>query len=181
MRTWERSGSPADLASLLAGAADLDVGPVIDADDPMLLAPGDIPARIVQLCERTDQRPPASRPALVRCILASLGAAHARALQDAIRLSGRSVRVVHLVGGGSQNELLCQLTADACGLPVVAGPAEATAIGNALIQARAHGLIDGTLESLRGLVGDTQRVRRYEPHESWRAPSKGGAGAAEHR
>ena len=76
----------------------------------------------------------------MRCILDSLAAAYARAVDDAARLSGRDVDVVHLVGGGSRNELLCQLTADACGLPVVAGPVEATAIGNLLVQARAHGL-----------------------------------------
>ena len=76
----------------------------------------------------------------MRCILDSLAAAFARSVDDAERLSGRTVRVVHLVGGGARNRLLCQLTADACGRPVVAGPVEATAIGNVLVQARAHGL-----------------------------------------
>jgi rhamnulokinase len=68
-----------------------------------------------------------------------------------------------LVGGGSRNALLCQLTADACGLPVLAGPAEATALGNALIQARAHGAAPADLAALRALVRRTQRVRRFEP------------------
>ena len=70
--------------------------------------------------------------------------------RDAARLSGRRVEVVHLVGGGAATTLLCQLTADACGLPVVAGPVEATALGNVLVQARAHGLLAGDLETLRG-------------------------------
>ena len=76
----------------------------------------------------------------VRCILESLADGYARTLRDAIALTGRDVDVVHVVGGGAQNALLCQLTADACGLPVVAGPVEATALGNVLVQARAFGL-----------------------------------------
>ena len=71
--------------------------------------------------------------------------------------------MVHLVGGGSRNTLLCQLTADACGRPVVAGPVEATALGNVLVQARAHRLIEGDLEALRSLVRATSDLRRYEP------------------
>jgi rhamnulokinase len=77
---------------------------------------------------------------------------------------------VHLVGGGARNALLCQLTADACEVPVVAGPVEATALGNALIQARAGGLLAGDLESLRALVRSTQDIRRYEPRTSHAGP-----------
>jgi rhamnulokinase len=73
------------------------------------------------------------------------------------------VRTVHVVGGGSQNALLCRLTAEATGLPVVAGPVEATAIGNVLVQARAHGLVTGDLEALRALVTRSFPVERYEP------------------
>ena len=76
------------------------------------------------------------------------------------------MEVVHLVGGGARNTLLCQLTADACELPVVAGPVEATALGNVLVQARAAGLISGDLETLRALVRSTQDIRRYEPRTS---------------
>jgi rhamnulokinase len=81
------------------------------------------------------------------------------------------IDTVHLVGGGARNELLCQLTADATGLPVVAGPVEATAIGNILIQARAHGIIQDR-HDLRALVARTQPLRRYTPsgpHKPWRA------------
>jgi rhamnulokinase len=122
-----------------------------------------MPARIADACRRADLPMPASRPAMVRCILDSLAVAHARALDDARRLSGREIRVVHVVGGGSRNELLCQLTADACGLPVVAGPVEATALGNVLVQARAHGQLSGELETLRALVRSTLPLRRFEP------------------
>jgi rhamnulokinase len=82
---------------------------------------------------------------------------------DAQRLSGREVRVVHVVGGGAHNELLCQLTADACGLPVVAGPAEAAALGNVLVQARAAGGVGGGLAEMRSLVRETQPLRHHEP------------------
>jgi len=164
LRTWERAGSPEDLGTLLAAAAALPAGgPVIDPSDATFLAPGDMPSRIVEACRHSDQPIPGSRPALVRCIIDSLAAAFASAVRDAVRLSGRSVDVIHLVGGGSRNELLCQLAADACGLPVIAGPIEATAIGNVLVQARAHGLLEGDLADLRGLVRATHPLRRYLP------------------
>jgi sugar (pentulose or hexulose) kinase len=132
-------------------------------DDAAFLPPGDMPARIGDACRRTDQAVPSTRPALVRCILDSLAAAYARAVHDTERLSGRPVEVVHLVGGGARNALLCQLTADACELPVLAGPVEATALGNVLVQARARGLRAGDLDSLRGLVRTTQEIRRFAP------------------
>ena len=116
---------------------------------------------------RLDQRPPRSRVELVRCILDSLADAYGRTVREAARLSGRSVELVHLVGGGARNTLLCQLTADACGVPVLAGPVEATALGNVLVQARASGLVAGDLETLRALVRSTQDIRRYEPRPSF--------------
>jgi rhamnulokinase len=164
LRAWERSGPKPELDALLAAAADMPgSGPLIDPDDPAFLSPGDMPARIADACRATDQPVPESRPAVVRCIVDSLAAAFARALRDAVRLSGQQVRVVHLVGGGSRNRLLCQLTADACELPLIAGPVEATAVGNVLVQARAHRLIEGDLTSLRALVQATQELRRFEP------------------
>jgi len=93
----------------------------------------------------------------------SLAAAYARTLRTITELSGQPVRTVHLVGGGSQNELLCQLTADYTGLPVLAGPVEATAIGNVLVQARAQGFASGSLESLRALVHQAHPPRAYSP------------------
>ena len=164
LRAWELEGSPEDLPSLLVAAGELPPGgPVVDPDDPSFLPPDDMPARIVAACQRLDQAIPATRPALVRCILDSLAGAFGRAVHDAARLSGRSVDVVHLVGGGARNELLCKLTADACEVPVMAGPVEATAPGNVLVQARALGLLSGDLETLRTLVRATQDIRRFEP------------------
>lgn len=165
--TWAQAGSPADLGALLAAAGELPRGgPTIDPDDPAFLAPGNMPTRIEEACRQSDQRVPSSRVELVRCIVDSLAGAYARTVRDAIRLSGSEIDVVHLVGGGVRNALLCQLTADACQLPVIAGPVEATAIGNILVQARAHGFIEGGLDVLRALVRATHDLRRYEPSSS---------------
>jgi rhamnulokinase len=164
LRVWQRAGLPAHLPTLLAAAAGAPAGgPVVDPDDPAFLPPGDMPARIAVACERAGQQPPSGQARIVRCILDSLAAAYARSVRDAVRLSGREVKVVHLVGGGTRNALLCQLTADACGLPVLAGPVEATALGNVLVQARAHGSIRGDLDTMRALVRATQDIRRHDP------------------
>jgi len=167
LRTWQLAGTPEHLPALLIAAAELPAGgPIIDADDPAFLPPGDMPARIVAACQRKGSPAPSTRAGLVRAVLDSLAAAYGRAVRDAVRLSGQSVEVVHLVGGGARNTLLCQLTADACELPVLAGPVEATTLGNVLIQARARGLLTGDLETLRALIRATQDIRRYEPRTS---------------
>ena len=109
---------------------------------------------------------------MVRCILDSLANAYARHLKTAIDVAEQPVDIVHVVGGGAQNELLCQLTADACGLPLLAGPTEAAALGNILVQARALASMGTDLDedlsdlaAMRALVRATQTVRRYEPSE----------------
>ncbi|WP_084958094.1 rhamnulokinase [Thermoactinospora rubra] len=160
LREW---GSGAGLADLLRQAAELPRGAVVDAGDPEFLPPGGMPRRIAEHCRRSGRQVPATRAETVRCILDSLAVGHRAAVEDAVRLTGRAVDVVHIVGGGSRNELLCRLTAQACGLPVVAGPVEATAIGNALVQARATGALEGTLRDLRALVRRTQPLTRYPP------------------
>ena len=162
-RTWQAQGKPYELGPLLAAAARARPhAAVIDPDAPEFLAPGDMPSRIEAYCLRTGQRPPADQGSLVRTVLEALALAHARTLRQAAELAGREVSVVHLVGGGSRNSLLCQLTADAAGLPVVAGPAEATALGNVLVQARAHGLVRDRA-AMRRLVADTQPLTHYRP------------------
>jgi rhamnulokinase len=122
-----------------------------------------MPARIAEACAETGQTPPQSQGETVRCILDSLALAYRRAVRTAAELSGKDVEVVHLVGGGARNTLLCQLTADACGLPVVAGPVEAAALGNALVQARAADVVPGGLGRLRALLRATQEVHTYTP------------------
>jgi rhamnulokinase len=164
LQTWNAAGLPADLEALLHQAAQVPAfSTVVAVDDPVFLPPGDMPTRIAEVARRTGQTPPQSQPETVRCILDSLALAHRGAVQDAQRLSGHDVEVVHLIGGGARNELLCQLTADACGLPVEAGPVEASALGNILVQARALGAVAGDLGGLRDLLRRTQQIRRYEP------------------
>jgi rhamnulokinase len=168
LRTWaahDGSGGSADLAELLAAAAELPAGgPLIDPDDAAFLPPGDMPSRIEAACRAAGVRAPQTRPGVVRCILDSLAAGYARAVDDARRLSGRQIDVLQVVGGGSRNELLCRLTAEATGLPVEAGPVEATALGNVLVQARAAGAVPGGgLAELRELVRRTQPVIGYRP------------------
>src|SRR4029077_11462533 len=117
----------------------------------------------------------ASPAVVARCIMDSLALAHARAVEQAQELAGRSGEAVHTLGGGARNDLLCQLTADACGLPVLAGPVEATALGNVLVQARALGIIGGHLAALRAVLRETQQIVRYEPRATetaWRAAAR---------
>jgi rhamnulokinase len=176
LRTWNDRGLPADIVTLLPEASRVPgFAALVDADDPSFLPPGDIPARIAQLCAATGQTPPQTQAETVRCILDSLALAYRRAVQTAQRLSGRSVNAVHLVGGGSRNALLCQLTADACDLPVVAGPVEASALGNVLVQARAVGALSGGLAEMRALVRQTHELAHYRPSghsRLWEAASE---------
>ena len=164
VRDWQRTDPTLELAALLAAAAELTTPvSVFDADDPTFLAPGEMPARIAEWCRDHGVQPPRSPVEFVRSIIESLAVAFVKAVRAASELSGKPVSVIHIVGGGSQNELLCQLVADRSGMPVLAGPVEATAIGNVLVQARAHGLVDGSLESLRALVAAAFSPRKYLP------------------
>ncbi len=160
MRTWGRH----DLPALLAEASALRApAPVFDANDAAFLAPGDMPARIASWFAERELQAPRTPAECVRSIVESLALAFAGAVETASALSGKSVSVIHIFGGGSQNELLCQLVANRSGLPVLAGPVEATAIGNVLVQARTRGLVLGSLESLRALVAAAFSPVRYFP------------------
>ena len=173
VRTWERGGDHVDLEALLASAAAVTAPvPVFDPADESFTAPGDMPARIAAWCAAHGLSAPASRAEFVRSILESLATAYAETLRTIADVTGKAIRVVHLVGGGSQNRLLCQLTADRTGLPVLAGPVEATAIGNVLVQARAVGLAGlggASLEALRSVVARSVEPVRYTPSASSRA------------
>lgn len=162
VRAWEsEDGVAIDLPSLLDQASGVggDV-PLFDANDPSLSAPGDMPARIAALL---GDDAPTSRPAFARSIVESIAAAFAAAVRTAEELTGREVDSIHLVGGGSLNRLLCQATADRTGLPVLAGPVEATALGNVLMQARARGAAPAALEDLRALVAATHAPELFAP------------------
>lgn len=161
---WNKADRSVELPGLLAQAAALDRPPALfDVNDPVFLAPGDMPGRIRDWFTARSLPAPTGHPEFVRTILESLASAFAGAIRKASELSGTTVTAIHLVGGGSQNQLLCQLTADYADLPVIAGPVEATAIGNILIQARTQGFAKGSLESLRALVVAAFPARHYLP------------------
>jgi rhamnulokinase len=156
MREWGRN----DFTELLGAAACLPTnGPTVDINDATFVAPGPMEARVAAAAGRASLTPPET----VRCIVDSLSFAYARAVEDATALTHSPIDVIHIIGGGSQNELLCQLTADAAGVPVVAGPVEATALGNVIVQARAHGALPESLEAVRAGVATSTSLRRYEP------------------
>jgi len=169
VRTWAAQGLTADLPTLLSGAAHAEpLRTVVDIDDASLLPPGDMPERLRALARAAGEPVPESPGEVVRTILDSLALAYRRNVRLAAELAGQDVEVVHVVGGGSQNALLCQLTADACGVPVLAGPAEAAALGNALVQARTLSRSRGgddlpDLAAMRALVRRTHDVTRFDP------------------
>ena len=142
---------------------------LIDVDHPQFSVPGDMANRAREFCAATGQAVPTERGAVVRCILESLALKHRRAIDLLRDATGMVPPVVHLVGGGAQNELLAQFTANAAELPVVAGPVEATAIGNLIVQAMALGEL-GTLEEAREIVARSFDQLTYEPAEAeaWR-------------
>jgi rhamnulokinase len=176
IRAWERAGRSVSLEKLLAEAARIPpLRAVVDPDDPVFLHPGDIPLHIAEACRRTGQTPPADEAETVRCILDSLALAYRHAIRQVQELSGRHADVLHVVGGGARNTLLCQLTADACGLPVVAGPAEGAALGNVLVQARALGAAPDDLDGLRSLLHGSVELRRFDPSgdgDAWAAAAR---------
>jgi rhamnulokinase len=139
-RQWAREGREYGWEELVGLAAPAPAGvSIVNPDHPDFLAPGDLPARIRAYCTRTGQPAPADEGALVRCVVDSLALGYRRTLDDLVAVTGRPVTAVHVVGGGSRNQLLNQAVADVTGLPVVAGPVEATALGNLCVQLIALG------------------------------------------
>src|SRR3954453_16097079 len=134
----------------LTAEAAADVG-LFDPDDDALLAPGDMPARIKTRCESLGQAPAYDPGSIVRSIFASLACKYRWVLERLEAVSGRKVRRIHVIGGGARNAMLVRLTADVTGREVLAGPVEATALGNVLVQARAAGEL-GSLADLRAVA-----------------------------
>ncbi|MEO7586514.1 MAG: rhamnulokinase family protein [Arachnia sp.] len=164
VRTWRARRMDVDVAGLVSAAAACEpLRTVIDIDDPAFFPAGDMPARIVEAARLTGQPQPRDPAETARCIFDSLALAYRRSLRRAATVAGRDIGVVHMVGGGVQNDLLCQLTADATGLTVVAGPVEATALGSLVVQARAIGAIHGGLAELRALVRASSDLVTYIP------------------
>jgi rhamnulokinase len=166
-RAWREHQLEANLERLLAGAGQCLPAPhLIDPDSDQFLAPGNMPDRIRTAIKQAGGRPPDHPHQLVRCIMDSLAAAYAKTIRQAQDLTGRPVSAVHVVGGGCQNRPLCQATADATGLPVTAGPVEASVIGNALLQASAIGAVKADLPALRSLVAANFPQETFTPAEA---------------
>ena len=162
-REWARQGIRTDYGELVAEAAESAAfRSLIDVDAPEFGTPGDMPGRIASACRSTAQPVPETPGQFARTIFESLALKYRYVLADLAEITGRSPAVLHVVGGGSQNKLLCQYAANACGIPVIAGPVEATAVGNALMQGIASGVI-GDLAQGREIVRRSFILNRYEP------------------
>ena len=165
-RSFERNGTPYDYGLLAQVARDAQpFRTFVDPDDHAFLAPRDMPEAIREWCRATNQEIPDSEGGIIRCALESLALKYRTVLGWLEELSGERVEVIHIVGGGTQNELLNQFTANATGRPVITGPIEATALGNILIQARTAGAV-GSLAEIRSVVRASSTLQRYEPQNT---------------
>ncbi len=171
-RAWERAGTKFEYDDLVrqAEAAPAFVS-VVDPDDSSFILPANMPEALADYCRRTGQPAPDGVGATVRCALEGLALCYRWVLERVESLTGQRAEVIHIVGGGSQNALLNQFTADACDRPVLAGPVEATAIGNVLVQALGLGVL-GSLADAREVVRHSFEVRTFTPRrpEDWHAP-----------
>ena len=161
-KAWAADG-PMSYEELAASAAAAPpFAALVDPDDPAFLNPPDMPEAVAAYCRRTGQEPPGTRASLVRSLLESLALKYRSVIEELGVIRERSISKVHIIGGGSRNALLCQFTADATGLPVLAGPAEATAAGNILVQAMALGRLESPAE-IRAVVRRSFELATYEP------------------
>jgi rhamnulokinase len=165
-RHWQKEGHDYTYAQLtqLAAAAK-PFAAVIDPDHAPCLRPGDMPKKIADFCIKTGQTPPSTPGEFVRTCLEGLALTYRKTLEGLQDVLDRKVSTIHIVGGGSQNELLNQMTADACSRPVIAGPVEATAIGNMLITAMATGDVN-SLADLRRIVRQSFETKHYDPRDT---------------
>ncbi len=168
-KAWEGARAPSyeELTRLAADAPPFRA--LVDPDDPLFLNPPDMPEAIRAYCRKTGQAPPDSEASMVRSILESLALKYRLVIDQMEEVVGHPVERIHIIGGGSQNRLLCRFTADATGRPVSAGPAEATAVGNILVQALALKAV-GSHEEMRTVVRNSFEPVEYEPRQdsAWR-------------
>ena len=165
-RQWIREGkeySFGELEELASKAKSLKC--FIDPDSPEFVAQGNIPKRIQEYCIKTNQVVPKSVPEIVRCINESLALKYRKALEEIEDCTGKYYDTIYMVGGGIQSKLLCQLTANVCGRRVIAGPVEATVLGNLVLQLIATGEVKG-LQEARNLIAKSQEIKIYEPKDS---------------
>jgi rhamnulokinase len=177
-RTWARAGQELSYEELTNRAEVASpFTALVDPDDATFLAPGNMPARLVAYCTRTGQTPPGDEGAMIRCCLESLALKYRWTIDRLESILGTTIKTIHVVGGGTKNTLLCQFTAAACGRPVHAGPVEATAIGNILMQAIGRGQL-GSIADLRTVVARSFPVTVYEPRDTAAWSSAAGRFAA---
>jgi rhamnulokinase len=164
-RQWSREGREFDYATLTALASEAQpFASLINPASDEFLAPENMVSQFVQFCRRTAQPAPKTEGAFVRCALESLALLYRRTLRQIEQLTSRKIELLHVVGGGSNNDLLNQFTANATGIPVLAGPAEATAAGNIMLQAIALGHVD-SLAAAREIIRNSSQLRRFEPRD----------------
>ena len=171
-RAWEHAGTIYTYDELIRQAETATpFASLVNPDDPSFLLPANMPTALADFCRKTEQPIPASVGATVRCALESLALCYRWVLERLEALTGERAEVIHIVGGGSQNTLLNQFTADACNRPVLAGPVEATALGNVLVQALGAGVL-GSLADAREVVRRSFEVRTFTPQkpDAWQAP-----------
>ena len=170
-RQWMREGKEFSFGELeKLAASEEPFRSLIDPDAPEFAPSGNVPRRIREFCKRTSQPVPETEGQLVRCINESLALKYRMALEEIKECTGKEYPVIHMVGGGTQSALLCQLTADACKCSIYAGPIEATVYGNIAIQLMAEGVI-GSLEEIRSVIKASEDIRRFEPQkpDEWEA------------
>ncbi len=171
-RSWERAGKSFSYDELARAAESAPpFVSLVDPDHDAFLLPPDMPAALGAYCKRTGQPAPTNPGSVIRCVLESLALRYRWVLERLEELLGRNLETIHVVGGGSQNALLCQSTADACNRLVLAGPVEATAIGNVMLQAIGLGLLRSVDEG-RELVRRSFEMRTYAPRrpDNWHEP-----------
>jgi rhamnulokinase len=171
LRIWRKAGRAYDWETLNRLSAEAKpLTSLINPDDPVFLAPPDMPNAIVAYCTRSGQRAPDSHGAVIRCAVESLALRYRQVLGWIEELIGGRIETIHIVGGGTKNRQLCQMTANACGRQVVAGPVEATSIGNVMVQALAEKEV-ATVSEARAVIAESFSLEEFEPepHEDWDA------------
>jgi rhamnulokinase len=167
IREFGVEGEDTDAETLTAAAGSIaPLRFLVNAESKELLAPGDMRGRLAAQCEQLGLAAPITAPEFARCILDSLALSYRHSIRGIQTITGKTINVIHIVGGGAMNDTLCQLTADACGIAVVAGPVEAAAIGNALMQLQASGEVERDLWSMRRLVASSFPTRHFAPDVS---------------
>jgi rhamnulokinase len=170
-RAWQRAGQDLSYDELMRQAMQAPpFASIVDPDHAGFILPPSMPEALAEFCRRTGQAVPEGVGPTVRCALESLALRYRWGAEKLEELTGQKISVIHIVGGGCQNELLCQMAADACNRVVLAGPVEATAIGNVLVQAIGLRLL-GSLADAREVVRRSFEVKRYEPRgsDAWQA------------